>query len=507
MERGLSTLLRRKESDLQSCCDSQSRKRLNSYRGMLYSDSDHIIFDDKLRDLLLEYSWDPELVTQVNGYLNNLVSPGDVKFARSIKSYSSLAQLMSAFCLEEAAPFVWNQNFKKAVGIVRDRYSRTKLKPLSYQSNNDILEAISDSHTSAGWTYIRDGYRHKCDFPEEALLSTYNSKVQLALDEGSFNAYSVLFWRTQCSGEYDESGNETDTCKHKTRPVWAVDMWTVICELRWAKPLNLFLKQYPYSAIGKDDRTISRDINYWRMNNPRWISVDYSHYDSTIPSWLIHEAFNIIANMFAMDDTDTELLRILEKDFTYKNAIMYDEVLHVTHGNPSGSGFTAIINGICNEIITETWRIKFGVPPMDYMIMGDDNLIFLRDMDLDFSDIASYISYNFGIEANAEKGSQGTRDDSPQFLSRTWLRRGPYRHPKILISKMLFPERFRNYGEEITPELVFYSYVLGYRAGMEEAFDLDRFFRDNPQLNKSLVIDSREVLKQMPYNVQIAWAA
>lgn len=498
----------RKESDLKSCCDSQSERRLSNYRDTLKRDCDDVLFDSTVEDLMDNYIRYPGLKSEVKNYLNNLRDPDGVKFGRSIKHYDSLLETLNQFSKKEVKPLGWNRNFRKAVEKVAKRYAKASLKCLQYHSNCDIVDAISDSRTSAGWTSIIDGYRYKCDFPEEKLLEEFEKRVKFALVEGSFNSYIILFTRTQCSGEFDDDGNDTGTCKHKTRPVWAVDMFTVIAELKWSKPLNSFLKHYKHSAIGKDDNAIDLWVNHSRARSTHWFSVDYSKYDSTIPSWLIHSAFSILAGAFNMSEEEASLLQVLENDFIHKNAITADGVLHADHGNPSGSGLTAIINGICNEIITETWNIAINNDEdLEYMIMGDDNLIFLNFKNVEFKEVCSYISYNFGIECNPDKGSIGERKDNPKFLSREWTNEGPYRHPKVILSKLLFPEHFRNYKKDTRPELVFYSYYLGYKAAMVKLFNMTKFFDDFPDLDKSKVLLSREAVKQMPYNVQVAWAA
>lgn len=496
----------RKESDLKSiCCDSQSNKRLSSYRAQLSSDCDGIAFDDRILEVVENYIRKPEMVSSVRAYLNNLTDDSGVAFSRSHKSYDTLLGILEGFTKEEAKPFTWNRNFRRAAEIVGSRYSKANLKPLIYHNDNEVLEAFSDSSTSAGFTFITDGFRHKCDFPEERLLATHQERCREAILHGSFNTYTMLFTRTQCSGEYDDDGNETHTCKHKTRPVWAVDMHLVATEQKWAKPMNGFLSTYRYSAIGKSDNAIGRTTCNRRASSNRWLSLDYSRYDASIPSWLIHEAFKVVKKAFpGMDEYHQRLLQVIEEDFIHKNAILSDSVLHVDHGNPSGSGFTAIINGICNELITETWRAAFSIDWLEYMIMGDDNLIFFRDIETDFDSICSYIKYNFGIETNAGKDSFGSKADNPKFLSRIWRFDGPYRHPKQLLSRMLFPERFRKYDQikELTPELVFYSYYLAYSAGMQEAFDMPRFLREHANLTEVSVYSSKEVNKQMPWIVR-----
>jgi hypothetical protein len=280
-----------------------------------------------------------------------------------------------------------------------------------------------------------------------------------------------------------------------------VDVYTVIAERQWAKPLTEWLKGYPYSAIGKDDEQLQRRIGSMRIRYWNYISIDYSKFDSSIPSWLIDSAFKVIASAFISQDL--ALLEVLKEDFINKNLITSDGLIHVNHGNPSGSGFTAIVNGICNEIMTETWAAYLHMTnKLEYIIMGDDNLIYFNGQ-VSKGVIASYLLHNFGVKVNEDKTSMGTKGDFPEFLSREWTNNGPYRHPNILLSKLLFPEKWRNHSE-CPAELVIYSYILAYPAGMRELIDVEKFLFDVKSMLKNVEV-TPALVKLMPYNVQLAY--
>jgi hypothetical protein len=405
------------------------------------------------------------------------------------------------FLVPERSSFRWNTHYKSGFEKVLKRYSRAQLRQIQYDSDQSIANAITDLSTSSGWTRIVTGLSKKSDLVSGSYV-TFIAKRDEALRDGSFNAPVIPWYRTQCSGEFTEDGEETGVCKHKSRPIWMVDFYQMVAERSYAKPLTEWLKGYKYSAIGKDDRMINELINGLRLNSWSYISLDYSKYDATMPSWLIKSAFEIIESAFT--SLDSGLLHVLCDDFIHKNLITRDGVLHVDHGDPSGSGFTSIVNGICNEIITETWADYLGVDKIGYIIMGDDNLIYTQRK-VDMQSISSYITHNFGVKVNTDKSSFGSQYDDPEFLSRKWTSDGPYRHPSHLISLMCYPEKYRDYERNpgMTPELVMYSYVLGYFAGMRKLIDVDRFMTD-----MSLILARFEwnkvLLKEVPYNLRVA---
>jgi hypothetical protein len=310
--------------------------------------------------------------------------------------------------------------------------------------------------------------------------------------------------RTQGSGAYDEAGQRTGTWKSKKRAVFMVDVYTIIAESKFGYPLNEWLKEYSYTAIGKDDKWISRWVNSMRMEGYNFISLDYSKYDSTIPSWLIHSAFDVIRAAFS--EYDSTLLSVIEEDFINKSIITGDGIINVHHGNPSGSRLTAIINGICNEIMTETWMEALNVHGV-CNIMGDDNLIYMpwRVDDALVSQISHYITHNFGVKVNSEKSNSGSYKSDPEYLSRFWGYSGPYRNVGEVISLIAYPERFRPYnrkGVVLTPEMIIYSYVLAYRKTMDELIDTEAFLRD---INFSFtsIRWTKEQREAVPYNIRV----
>lgn len=488
------------ESSLHFSLDSGSTKRLKSFRKRLSSDQFKVVFDDKVIDLVIKYALKPESVREQLDYLNNLKDGDGIPFARSIKQYSQMNEVWEHFSRQEKDSFRWAHHYQVAERIVLERYSKARLSPLTYSSDDDIVDGLTDLGTSTGWTSIVDGKQKKRDVISGSY-SSFESKIKEAKSEGSFNTPMLPGVRTQCSGEFTEEGEQTGSCKHKTRPIWMVDVWTVIAERMWGKPLTEWLKSYKYSAVGKDDFQLKQRISSMRLEKWNHISIDYSKYDSSIPSWLIDSAFKVIKSAFKHCDED--LLEVLKYDFICKNLITATDVVYVNHGNPSGSGLTTIINGICNEIMTEAWASFLNMSnDVDYIIMGDDNLIYFNGK-VDKGIIASYLLHNFGVQVNEDKTTIGTKGDDPEFLSRIWRIDGAFRHPFILLSKLAFPEKWRDYSQ-IEPMLVLYSYILAYPMGMRELIDVQAFLKSSKDLLSEISLN-KALVKFMPYNVQLAY--
>lgn len=494
--------------ELQNCLGLGSTKLLHNYQSGLRRDCDEVIHDYQAIGVVERYSKMPTTLKSELRYLRFLKDKDGLSFCRSIKRYADMEAQWEFFLKPDKASFLWNEHCQKAVERVKKRYLSLlthRLKPLIYRTDNDIRQAVTDWSTSAGWERIvRPAKSKDAVFKRGNILKAWKKEISKALKNGSFNKPILCAVRTQGSGAYDDEGQRTNTCKHKTRAVNMVDIWVIITESVWAKPFNELVKSYSFSAIGKNDRDVSRWVFQRRRKAKSWVSFDYSKYDSTIPAWLIKVAFEVIRSCFSDSEYDG-LWDVIVEDFIHKNIVTGKGVIHVDHGNPSGSRFTSIINGICNEIITETWLDMFGRTG-DYMIMGDDNLVYL-DVAVapdEINSICSYISHNFGIQTNANKTKFGSSHDDPLFMSRYWRIDGPDRSIGEVISLLMYPEGKRPYFKKeigLKPEHVVFSYILCYPIAMRKLMDVDRFLRDT-NLSIQDIPRTKEALRELPYSMR-----
>ena len=337
--------------------------------------------------------------------------------------------------------------------------------------------------THAGWSYIITGKRHKGEYVENLLLD-YLEEERKARLHGSFNKPILIGIRTQSGTPYDNETGEL-VCDmiekvedlKKSRLVSMEDIFYVLAENKWAKPLQNKIGRVGWYSGGKNDGSINSDIQMNRAMKRYWISLDYSKYDQSIPAWLIREAFDIVRAAFNPEFHDEELFKIIREDFINKVFIWADDIFESHKGVPSGSAFTQIIDSIVNRLMIDTYFASKGIEPSQYVmaIMGDDNLVFCTTK-LDKADIESYLSYMFGITMNAAKADDGEREDDPKYLSRIWRRNGVYRNPKVLIAKLLYPERFREYDRiGFLPTMVLSSFADTFPLGVLEFVDMTEF--------------------------------
>ena len=452
--------------------NAASANRLHRYRENLSTNSDVKLFDDNMYHYLMEHG-NSKLVHRTKNYLDS------IGFAQSVYDYQQIVDAVERFEMPNHRNYSWNEHYRAAFEVVYQECQAANLKSLQYRNPADVVNAIPRKDTHAGFSYLVTGKRKKGEYLED-LYTTLEEQFVVAKREQSFNKPILVGTRTTGSGAFDALGNHTGTCKHRSRFVSMIDIIVIMAETKFAKPFQNWLASNEWYAGGKDDNTINGFIQRWRSRGYHMLTIDYSSYDQTISDWLIRDAFKCIRAAFRNDPLfDDELYDVIITDFIEKIFIMPDGMLGVSKkGVPSGSMFTQIIDSIVNRIMILTYAFSKGVDIRHMMIMGDDNIIFSVEQ-IDTDDLAGYLSRVFGIVCNPEKCTQTAPYRFPEFLSRQWQPSGVYREPKALISKLLYPEKFRNYHEspQMSPLLILDAYRKTFPLGMRHIMS-DSAFRD-----------------------------
>jgi hypothetical protein len=494
----------RNADSLLNSLSAGSKNRLNQYRKNLSisrGDSDESVeFDKNLRDLLKGYVYNSADFAHQERYLNHLRDEEGFRFSRNLKIYSKISDDMERFSLPDHTSFRWNENYRKSLEEFKLEFSKLKLHPISFTCDDDVKEFLPKLDTHSGYYWILSGKKKKGD-NIEGIFNVFISECDNALDVGSFNKPILIGFRTQASGEYDDNGTITNHCKHKLRVVSMIDLVQIICELMFSNPIQNYLGGMSYYAGGKNESTIGGYITNWRIKFNKFLSIDYSSFDQTISSWLIEDAFSIIKAAFVMDEKQSNLFDIIVNDFIHKDFVLNEGLLHSDRGVPSGSMFTQIIDSLVNLLVIKTYFNSINAKA-DMMCMGDDNVIF-TNANISINDLASYTMKNFGLIVKTDdKSNEGnTKKNEVKFLSRFWRFDGQYRHPHQLISRMLYPERHRNYTNEIGPEHVIFAFILTYKLGMEQLMDVRKFMHDYPISREYVMnnVDSRYLPGALAY--------
>lgn len=394
-------------------------------------------------------------------------------------------EALSRFGEQNHPSFQWNVNYQKAKKVLIENFSRLRLSEITYHDDASMISVLPKTDTHSGFSYLITGKKEKGENLNN-IYRRYVDEERMARRLGSFNKPILPGCRTQGSGAFNELGERTGDCKHKTRVISMVDMFVIFAELKYALPIQQAMANMDMYAGGKDPRQISSIITYMRQKYGYFISLDYSHFDQSISDWLIYDAFDVVKSAFT--SVDEELFRVIVDDFIHKNFVHSDGVLYSRKGVPSGSMFTQIIDSVVNVLMVTTYLNSFGTSG-EMIVMGDDNLLYTKDR-ISVEAIASYITKNFGVTVNPDKTSHNDSSCDPEFLSREWRYNGQWRESNTVISKMLYPERYRNYRSgKASPVMVLFAYILTYPLTMGKIMDVSRFLSDNPNLRKDYIFD------------------
>lgn len=474
------------DSQLQARLGSGSKRRLANFRSSLKADRDLRNYDSDVDRLFSAYAYNVQEYMETKEYLRTLRSSKDGKlFSQGVKSYNEMFVALSRFGDNNHPSFQWNVNYQSAKRSLIEKFSRLRLSEIVYRDDESMVNVLPKTDTHSGFNYLITGKKEKGENLNN-IYRNYSNEERKAKSSGSFNKPILPGCRTQGSGAFNEWGEKTGDCKHKTRVISMVDMYVIFAELKFALPIQNAMASMDMYAGGKDPRRISSIITYMRHKYGHFISLDYSHFDQSISDWLIYDAFDIIRSAF--EEVDEELFQIVVNDFIHKNFIHADGVLYSRKGVPSGSMFTQIVDSIVNVLMVTTYLNSFGTSG-EMIVMGDDNLLYTRDK-VSVDAIASYITKNFGVVVNADKTSSDTASHDPEFLSRVWRYNGQWREPHTVVAKMLYPERYRNYKSgRVRPELVLYAYILTYPLTMGKLMDISKYLSDFPYLRRDYVFD------------------
>lgn len=458
--------------------ERSTRCRLNQYLTSLFPGTEFkgkpTGKDKTIRDFLKRYE-------KIQGIVECVESDAkDAKFNGPYQERDSHINNIEAFCGKHKDPFIWNRHFRDAKKrVIKTTMPRHPLEARKWSSDKEVLDDLPKKDTHAGFEYLLAGKKEKGEYAE-GILSNLCYMESQALSDEVYNIPHICGPRYQWRGGYDDLSGERKDWKNKNRTIWIEDIYTILTELRFSKMAQWHFGQLSCYAGGKTPQQLFDLLNNFRAGHSRWVSIDYSKYDQSIPGWLIREAFDVIHSWFRLTPDEEKLWVVVVNTFVHKSIVGPDgELRHIDDGVPSGSMFTQLIDSIVNMLMIETFSCHKGRDiPVTMNICGDDNLVF-HDGWLDLIELSSYLKHNFGITMSPDKCDEGGKDEPMMYLSRAFTPTGVYRHPKALIAHMMFPEHFRDYRrEEVTPEQIFFAYYLAYPQGMEEAFDISKFKRD-----------------------------
>lgn len=287
----------------------------------------------------------------------------------------------------------------------------------------------------------------------------------------------------------------------KTRLVWGSGTDAIITEGMFASQLMECFSKHPVMSIGYKRYELGALVSSISSRRRYMYALDFSKFDSTVPAFIIKEAFKILRSHFGeFTEFETNAWNAIVKNFLYGAIVMPDGFLYTgkTRGIPSGSWFTQLVGSICNYIIVSAMTEAAGtvVYSENIMVLGDDS-VFGLDVRLDLASMASLAS-KFGMNLNIQKSSIVPSQERVKYLGFYWERGRGYRDMNELFTAAVYPERFRHKDEQLTRDERGLEMILNFLSLSHDGVnqvkktELKRVFNFDQELFKNTRMNMRK---------------
>jgi hypothetical protein len=398
------------------------------------------------------------------------------------KSFYHVPETLEQFREFEASEppnALWNVNVRAACAVLLNQIKVKELDRIELHHPEDLEKVWSNREAKAG--FVNFG-KTKNESVTESFITFVRLTSLIKRGVKDFGIPCQVFHRAQISGFINEDGDySSESLKMKDRFVFGADAATVAKEGQYARPLiDHLARSWMGYAGGKSPEEIRSLIRRSANRSTYWLSIDYSKFDQTVPSWLLNWCFSVVKRFYPTE-YESEIDWIAYNFVNTKVAIPGRGVVTKRKGIPSGSHFTQIIGSMANAIMAMSYiaslcprgefrhKVRYVEEVLCYgdsselpmFVMGDDNLMF-TSCRLDVDDLALYVHRVFGVRINPDKCDFGTRFQYPVFLKREWRGLGEYQDPSYLTINVIHPEGDRSY-EGYSPWHIVYGLFLTYR--------------------------------------------
>nr|QZZ63313.1 hypothetical protein [Vespula vulgaris Partiti-like virus 2] len=244
---------------------------------------------------------------------------------------------------------------------------------------------------------------------------------------------------------------------NKVRPVWAYPVEAVVEEARFSVPLQNALKnqeighQFAYGMeMLKGGMTwLNTNLQRSRRRDPgsKFLMIDYTGFDNSIPAWLIRDVFDIVLSLFPHATIEDKRRFKFIVNYFINTSIqnMDGRRFQKWHGVPSGSMFTNAIDTMINFVVTRYCILKTtGEMPLFFNCFGDDSIASIDGrclIDLEQFAAAALV---FGMVVNTKKSYWTNVITNVHYLGYYNLHGDPVKPDDELVASMLFPQYLKD---------------------------------------------------------------
>nr|UDL14385.1 MAG: putative RNA-dependent RNA polymerase [Gammapartitivirus sp.] len=327
------------------------------------------IFDSWVFPLMKVF--DPDLLSNLRGFTRR--GEGIDGMYKSLFNYSADMTRYTDLSISQRA------SMKRAIAKTRDRFKLpVKHQPLDWHQVGQYMR----TDTSAGVTF--PGKRKG-----EVMAEIYGAARWLAHrmkqdGKGKFDPTRVQM--PPCLA--GSRGHLSPADDVKTRLVWIYPAEMLVIEGQYAPVLYRQYMSLPDSPLllGKSAQRLYTEWLVNRVEGEFLVGLDFSSFDTKVPSWLVHTAFDIIHENIEWETFDGK--KVTRKDrqkwrnvwdamkwyFINTPILMPDgRMFRKYQGVPSGSWFTQLVDSIVNHILVTYIADCQSVEVRGLKVLGDDS--------------------------------------------------------------------------------------------------------------------------------------
>lgn len=332
--------------------------------------------------------------------------------------------------------------YRTAIQKVRELFRLPA--PVPVYHINDSINYFKHPDKSPGLPYTKFGIKKKRDV-EPNVIKQYVHNVK-------YGYYTHC--KTPCTAAARTMISKTGD---KFRLIWVYPCHMTFAEGMFAQPL---IKAYQErrGAYGLWICYARGDAKYLTSlkKGCKLLGLDWSAFDTRVPSWLIRDAFSILRenldfrryHEWGAPTDDYTLPRLWSHVIKYfidtPIQLPSGKVLVKHQGVPSGSYFTNLVDSVCNAIVVHYCLLHQNVVMRHFWCLGDDSLV-ITPTSLSLDTLAGTAADVFGFKLNIDKSEFG---EEVSFLG-YHLRQGrPMADYDKLIGQLLCPADSDAYAEE-----------------------------------------------------------
>lgn len=244
-----------------------------------------------------------------------------------------------------------------------------------------IKQADINLDANPGPSYVQMGFRKKGECVSLIYENSLFVEASLKEDKPVPGILYGLAGRPALLG-YSSILRKVKQNKPLGRAIWIADAHEPLLTKKYTIPLQkemLRVRSPVRIGYNKFDRELMFEYYQQMVGHDAYVSLDFSKFDSTLPPFLLFKVYEVFVYWFGSEEVST--LRWIWNSLVYSQFVMGNGTIYRKCGGmPSGSGLTAMVDSIANQIIlldfmkSNSW-VSTVVERTSAEFLGDDNRI------------------------------------------------------------------------------------------------------------------------------------